>query len=281
LGLPIGDFIDVVSIRPSPLAPRQFTIGSVIALTRGVPLSISRCELTHLSREPIDHARAVEQHTAYERALTRLGCRVERLPELPDFPDSVFVEDAAVVFDEVAVITRPGADSRRAEVTSVADALGAYRELVVIQPPGTVDGGDVLAAGRRVFVGVSGRTNADAARQLTGSLGPRGYIVTPVPVHGCLHLKSAVTLASPGALVINPEWVDEAAFDGFDLIRVDPMEPMAANVLRVGDVTLCSASYPRTRTRLEAHGIHTEALDATEVAKAEGALTCCSLILRA
>jgi dimethylargininase len=250
----------------------------LIALTRGVPLSISRCELTHLSREPIDHARAVEQHGAYERALARSGCRVERLPELPDLPDSVFVEDAAVVLDEVAVIARPGAESRRAEVPSVVDALRAYRELVFIEPPGTLDGGDVLTAGRRIYVGVSGRTNAEAARQLAASLAPHRYSVTPVPVRGCLHLKSAVTLATPDALVVNPKWVDETIFGGFQLIHVDPAEPMAANVLRSGGVTFCASAYPRTRARLADRRIRTEALDATEVAKAEGALTCCSLI---
>lgn len=251
-----------------------------LALTRAVPAAIERCELTHIARDPIDHARAVDQHGAYEGALVRLGCRVERLPELPDLPDSVFVEDAAVVLDELAVIARPGAESRRAEVPSVVAALRAYCELLFIEPPGTLDGGDVLAAGRLLYVGVSGRTNAEAARQLRILLEPRGYTVTPVPVRGCLHLKSAATLASPDTVVINPGWVDEAFFDDFKVIHVDPGEPLGANVLRVGDVTLCATAYPRTRARLEDHGISTEALDATEVAKAEGALTCCSLILR-
>jgi dimethylargininase len=252
----------------------------LIALTRGVPVSIGRCELTHLSRVPIDHARATEQHVAYERALAGSGCRVERLPDLPDLPDSVFVEDAAVVLDELAIIARPGAESRRAEVPSVAEALRAYREVAIIEPPGTLDGGDVLAAGRRIYMGASGRTNVDAARQLAALLGPRGYTVTPVPVRGCLHLKSAVTFAAAETLVVNPRWVDETVFDGFEIIHVDPAEPKAANVLRAGDVTFCASAYPRTRARLADRGIATEALDATEVAKAEGALTCCSLIFK-
>ncbi|PYR93714.1 MAG: dimethylargininase [Acidobacteria bacterium] len=252
-----------------------------IALTRGVPPSIDRCELTHVSREPIDFARAIEQHGAYERALVRLGCRVEHLPELPDLPDSVFVEDAAVVFDEVAVIARPGAESRRAEVPSVVDALSAYRDVRFIDGPATLDGGDVLVDRRRVYIGASARTNADAARQLAALLSRFGYTVIAIPVRGCLHLKSAVTLAAPETLVLNPDLVEPAAFDGVQLIHVDPSEPMAANVLQVGDMTLCATAYPRTRARLEAHGIRVEALDATEVAKAEGALTCCSIILRA
>ena len=249
-----------------------------IALTRSVPPSIDRCELTHLAHEPIDHARAVEQHGAYERALLRLGCRVEPLPELPELPDSVFVEDAAVVLDHVAIIARPGAESRRAEVPSVVAALRPYRPLAFIEPPATLDGGDVLVEGRRVYVGASGRTNAEAARQLAALLNPYDYAVIAVPVRGCLHLKSAVTLALAETLLLNPDFVDPGIFDGVRLIHVDPSEPMAANVLRVGGVTLCASAYPRTRARLEAHGIATEALDATEVAKAEGALTCCSLI---
>lgn len=251
-----------------------------IALTRGVPPSIDRCELTHISREPINHARAVEQHRAYEQALARLGCRVERLPDLPDLPDSVFVEDTAVVLDEVAVIARPGAASRRAEASSVVAALRPYRDLVFIEPPATLDGGDVLIVGRTLYVGMSPRTNSDAARQIGAAVNPRGYRVQAVPVRGCLHLKSAVTLAFPDSVVMNPSWVDEAFFDGLRVIHVDPTEPMAANVLRVGDVTLCASAYPRTRARLEAQGIRTEELDASEVAKAEGALTCCSIILK-
>jgi dimethylargininase len=251
-----------------------------IALTRSVPASIDRCELSHVSREPIDHALAVEQHRAYERALARLGCRVERLPDLPDLPDSVFVEDTAVVLDGVAIIARPGAASRRAELPSVVSLLRSYRELVFIETPGTLDGGDVLVSGRTIYAGLSARTNAEAVRQLAAAVNPRGYDVRAVPVRGCLHLKSAATLASPDTVVINPTWVDRTFFDAFQTIDVDPAEPMGANVLRVGDVTLCATAYPRTRGRLQAHGITTEAVDATEVAKAEGALTCCSIILK-
>jgi dimethylargininase len=250
----------------------------LVALTRSVPESIARCELTHLAREPVDHFRAVEQHTAYEQALRRLGCRVERLPDRPEHPDSVFVEDAAVVFDGIAVVARPGAESRRDEVPSVATALRAYRDLAFIEAPGTLDGGDVLVVGRRVYVGASGRTNPDAARQLATLLAPCDYTVVTVQVRGCLHLKSGVTLAGDDTLILNPDWVDRTAFAGAQVIDVDQSEPMAANVLRVGDVTLCASAYPRTRARLEARGIRTEALDTTEVAKAEGALTCCSLI---
>jgi dimethylargininase len=251
----------------------------LLALTRNVPVAIHHCELTHLAREPIDYQRAVEQHAAYEQALIALGCRVEHLPETPDLADSVFVEDAAIVFDEIAVIARPGAASRRLEVDSVAQALAAHRQLVFIGAPGTVDGGDVLVTPERVFVGVSQRTNAEGVRQLAAILAARDRLVTPLPIADCLHLKSGVTLIADRALLINPAWIDPTHFEGFDILHVDPAEPAAANVLRIGNRVLCASEYPRTRARLEAAGISTLAVDSGELAKAEGGLTCCSLLL--
>ena len=251
----------------------------LLALTRAVPPSIDRCELTHLARAPIDYARAVREHDLYERCLEELGCRVERLPDTPDLPDSVFVEDTAVVFREIAVIAWPGAASRRPEVESVTAALGQYRKLAFIQPPATLDGGDVLVAGKNVFVGIGGRTNADGARQLAQILAPSGRRVVPVEVRGCLHLKSAVTVAADGLLLINPAWVEGTAFPGFEWVEVDPLEPQAANVLRVGDRVLCAAESPLTRQRLQALGVATMTVPAGELAKAEGGLTCGTVIL--
>src|SRR5262249_45316279 len=172
-----------------------------VALTRDVSPAIARCELTYLPRVPIDVDRARSQHTLYIRALTDAGYRVDRLPADPEFPDSVFVEDVAIVVPELAIITRPGAASRRAEASALAKALAPYREMKFIAPPGTVDGGDVLVADRRVFVGCSSRTNADAVRQIRRMLVPRGYSVCQVSVKDCLHLKSAVTAIGDGALL--------------------------------------------------------------------------------
>jgi dimethylargininase len=256
-----------------------------LALTRGVPSSINRCELTHLARERIDYERAVQQHLAYERCLERLGCRVERLPDAPDLPDSVFVEDAAVVLDDLAVITRPGAISRRPEVAAMAAALAPYRPLAFIEAPGTLDGGDVLVTPGRVFVGISGRTNEAGVSQLRSLLALHGYDVVAVPVTGCLHLKSAVTAVflppsgGRGTLLINPDWVDRGHFDDFELIEVDPSEPAAANVLRVGERVICAAEHPKTRQRLSARGLATQPVPADELAKAEGGVTCCSVIV--
>ena len=263
-------------------SPIHQPANSPIALTRPVPPAITRCELTHLARTPIDYTQAAREHDEYERVLASLGCRVERLPDTPELADSVFVEDAAVVLDEIAVIARPGAESRRAEIASVADALGRYRPLAFIDTPGTLDGGDVLRVGRRVFVGRTPRSNDEGARQLAAIVEPYGYEVEQVAVTGCLHLKSAVTLArmDPALLLVNPEWIDPGAF-GEPSLSIDPSESFAANVLLVDDTVVCAAEFPRTRGRLESRGLHAVAVPAGELAKAEGGLTCGSIIFRA
>lgn len=251
-----------------------------VALTRAVPPTLGECELTHAAREPIDLDRAIAQHSDYEALLRALGARVERVEPAPDCPDSVFIEDTAVVFDELAVVTRPGADSRRGEVAGVAAALGAYRGLQPIDVPGTVDGGDVLSIGRRVFVGLSRRTNAEGVRQLTACLQPLGYSVAAVPLERCLHLKSAATAATDSLIVYHPGWIDRTVFDGLECLAVDPDEAAGANVLRVGETIVCAASAPKLARLLESRGLPVRMLDASELAKAEAALTCCSLIFR-
>jgi dimethylargininase len=249
-----------------------------IAITRGVSAGIAACELTHLERRPIDIARAQAQHRAYEQALTRAGCRVESLPALDDLPDSVFVEDVAVVLDETAIVTRPGARSRRPEADHVAPILAKYRRVSFIQEPGTLDGGDVLLLGRRLYVGRSGRSDDSGIEQLRAVAWPYGYTVTAVPVTGCLHLKSAITEVAPGVVLVNPAWVDTAVFGNVSVIEIDPGEPYAANGLLVNERLIYPTSFPRTRRRLEAAGIGIEPVDVSELQKAEGAVTCCSLV---
>jgi dimethylargininase len=252
-----------------------------IALTREISAAIARCELTHLARQPIDLAEARRQHDRYVQTLASLGCSAVRLPAGEGMPDSLFVEDIAIVFDELAMITRPGAASRRGETPAVAAALGPYRLLRKIEPPATIDGGDVLVAGKRVFIGVSARTNLAAMTQMVRHLEPFGYHVYPVPVVGCLHLKSAVTAITDGTLLINPEWVPAESFRRFDLLVVDPAEPYAANALRIGNDLIYPTTFPRTRARLAARGLSVVDVEVSELAKAEGAVTCCSLVFTA
>ena len=250
------------------------------ALTRPVPDSIQRCELTHIPREPIDLAQARAQHAAYEHALTQMGCVVQVVGAAMDMPDSVFIEDTAVVFDQIAVLGWPGASARQRETDAVAAALARYRRLAAISAPATLDGGDVLRVGRDVYVGVAGRTNAAGVRQLADMIAPYGYRVQTVEARGCLHLKSAATVAADSLLVINPDWIDARQFTGVRCIEVDPSEPFAANVLQVGDAVLCAAAAPKTRARLERRGLNVRVVDVSELAKAEGALTCCSLLIQ-
>lgn len=250
-----------------------------IAITRPPSRSFDRCELTYLTRVPIDLALAERQHRAYEQALESAGCTIHRLPAEPDLPDAVFVEDAAVVLDEVAIVMRPGAESRRPEVASVAGALAAWRRVARIEPPGTIDGGDVLRAGRRIWVGRSRRTNASGFEQLRDLAAPLGYQVQPVSVRGCLHLKSAVTAIGTEKLLVNPAWIPAGPFEGLARVEVHPDEPHAANALRVGEHVICAAAFPRTLDRLRSDGVEPLVVDVSEIAKAEGALTCCSVIV--
>ena len=251
---------------------------ALIAITREVSPSIATCQLTHLKRQPIDVARVRAQHAEYERALQRLGCTVRRLPASADMPDSVFVEDIAVVFDDIAIVTRPGATSRRVEVAGVVEALSRQRPLATLEPPATMDGGDVLVVGRSIFVGRTSRTNDAGIDQLREAVRRFGYSVTPASVRGCLHLKSAITALDDQTVLINRRWAAEEEFVGLELIDVDPLEPGGANVVRVGAELLYASAFPRTRERVEQRGYVVTAVDVGELAKAEGAVTCCSLI---
>jgi dimethylargininase len=243
----------------------------MIAITRDVPSSIARGEVTFRERTAVDVDRARAQHEEYRRLLASLGCEVLSLPADDAYPDCVFVEDTAVVLDDLAVITRPGAPSRRGETPIIADALAPYRPLVFIEAPATLDGGDVLVLDERIFVGLSTRTNAAAVEQLR-RLTRRDVIA--VDVQGALHLKSAITRVSRDALLVNRAWIDVAPFAGWTLI--DAEEP---NALLAGEVVLYPSAYPATADALRARGIDVRTVDAGELAKVEGGVTCCSLLL--
>jgi dimethylargininase len=251
----------------------------MLGFVREVSPRLAHCELTYLEREAIDVARAQRQHRDYSQALQTLGCRLEWLPPLPEHADGVFVEDTAVLLPEAAVITRPGVASRRGETPSVAAALARHVRVLRLTEPACLEGGDVLRIGRTLYAGTSGRTNAHGVAQLAAALAPFGYTVEAVAMEGCLHLKSACSFIAPQVLLVNPSWVDPAAFLAQRVIAVDEGEPYAANTLTLGGTTLVSAAYPQTRSRLEAAGITTVALEVSELHKAEAALTCMSLLL--
>jgi dimethylargininase len=251
----------------------------VNAITREISPRFAECELTHIERIPIDLTIARAQHCEYIKVLQELGCNVIELPAEPDLPDSVFVEDTAIILPEVAVITRPGADSRKPETESIVRALTPLIDLVHVHAPATVDGGDVLVLGKRIYVGLSTRSNSEAIQQLNALLGGFGYSVTGIELHNCLHLKSAVTRVDSQTLLINQNYVDLAGFENFDFIEVDPSEPDAANCLPISGSIIFPIAFPKTRARLEERGHNVITVDVSELAKAEGAVTCCSLIV--
>lgn len=250
-----------------------------LAITRQVSPRFAECELTHLERVPIDVEVARVQHHNYVQALRDLGCHVVELPAKADWPDSVFVEDAAFILPEVAVITRPGADSRKPEIESIADVLSPHRELVFVREPATVDGGDVLVLDKDIYVGLSTRSGQAAIDQLQTLLARFGYRVQGVGLRDCLHLKSAVTRLGENSLLINRNWVDTRPFEKYEFVDVAESEPMAANILMIGETGLYPTAFPETQSKLELRGVNLLTLDVSELAKAEGAVTCCSLII--
>jgi len=250
-----------------------------LAITRDVSPRFNECELTHIDRTPIDVSVAQTQHHGYVQAIKELGYAVLELPAEKDLPDSVFVEDTAVILADVALITNPGADSRKPETSSIIQALRPYRELVHIESPGSLDGGDVLVLGTDIYVGLSTRSNMDAVNQMNEKLGKQGYKAHGIEMHDCLHLKTAVTRVDDKALLINRKWVDVENFEGYDLIDVDEAEPFAANCLPLGDSIIYPVAFPNTRAKLEARGYKIKSVIVDELAKAEGAVTCCSLIV--
>jgi dimethylargininase len=250
----------------------------LIALTRAVSPTLESCELTWLARERIDIDRAIAQHDAYEQSLAELGLRVLSLPAEPDLPDATFVEDPLVVVDEIAIVTRMGAPSRRAESESLARAISAFRSVRHLHEPATLEGGDVMRIGRDVFVGLSRRTNEAGIAQLRAELEPFGYRVEAVEVLGCLHLKSACCSLGDGKILANTTWLNPAPFHDYDIVAVAEDEPGAANVLLIGDTILMPASFPNTEAILRREGFNIKTIDISELIKAEAAITCSSVI---
>jgi dimethylargininase len=253
----------------------------LIAVTRAVSPTLAECELTHRPRDPINVANAIAEHARYEEALRSLGATIVRAPPEPDLPDAVFVEDTALALDEVAVITRPGAATRRREVESMAEVMRVYKPIVRIESPGTLDGGDVLRVGRKLYVGLSSRTNREGVSQLETLLNKWDYEVIGVQVTGCLHLKSAVTQVGEDVLLINPDFVPPERFAPMETVSVAPAEAHGANALWIAGAVIYPAHYPETAERLDRAGVRVVPVPSTEVAKAEGGVTCCSVVFEA
>jgi dimethylargininase len=253
---------------------------ALIAITRTPGPELAWCELTHLERVPIDISQALAQHRAYRDALRDARFDVIELPSDSALPDGVFVEDTAVVLDELAVITSPSPPSRRGEWPAVEAALLPFRRIVRLSAEAFLEGGDVLRVGRTLYVGQGGRTTAAGLRALADSVRPFGYAVVPVRLDGCLHLKSACCALDDGSLLVNRAWLDAGAFSGLRLVDVPAEEPWGANILRLPGVTFVSAGAPRTADLVSSLGHSLAMLDVSELHKAEAGLTCMSLVFR-
>jgi len=251
----------------------------MIALTRRPSVNLYAGERTHVPLVALDHTLAEQQHDAYCRTIEHCGMAVVVLPAELELPDSTFVEDTALVLDEIAVLCSLGAEARRREPRLIEPVLREHRDVQRIELPATIDGGDVLRIGRTLLVGRSSRTN-DAAIAALGAIGARfGYDIIPVAVRGCLHLKTACTALPDGRLLVNREWTDADALAGFELIDVPAGEPWGANILPIQGQVLLAAAHPRTAELIERLGFPVQKIDLSEFAKVEGGVTCLSLLI--
>ncbi|MBA2733572.1 MAG: dimethylargininase [Acidobacteria bacterium] len=250
------------------------------AITRDVSRNISRCELTFRQREGVDYEKAIRQHADYCDLLRRCGAEVINLEARDENPDCCFVADTAVVLEEVAVIASLGALSRQGEITGIAETLSAHREIARIEPPATLDGGDVLILGKRIFVGRSKRTNQEGIESLTRIVNAFGYDVTTVTVMGSLHLTTACSALNEETVLLNSRWIDTAPFARYRALNVPEDEPWAASIMRVGSTVCVEAGAPRTLELVRKHCAEVDVLDISEFRKAEGSVPCLSILFQ-
>jgi len=250
----------------------------MLAVTHAPSPSFNECQLTFLNRQPIAVPLAVQQHQNYCEALREEGLEVITLSVNSHLPDCAFVEDAALVLDEIAIICSPGTPARQGEIGGIVKVLSKFRRLERIPLPATLEGGDVLRIGRKLYVGRTTRTNALGIAALRQKVAKFGYEVVPVGVRGALHLKTACTALNSDTLLLNPAWIDPTIFKGFKIIEVAAEESFAANTLPLPPRVFMNAAYPLTIARVEREGIQVLPIDISEFSKAEAGLTCLSLV---
>jgi dimethylargininase len=249
------------------------------AICRGVPATFDRALVQARPAEPIRVDVARRQHRAYVEALRSFGLEVTVLPAAPEFPDCCFVEDCAVYAAGVALITRPGAVARRGEEGSVANALQRYARVERMTDPATLDGGDCLRVGKRWYVGRSGRTNAAGVHRLRQVFEPLGFAVTEIPLGPILHLKCVCSALSENRMLLAEGSILPEVFGDVHIVSVPAEEAYAANCLCVDGTVLLAAGFPATRRVLEAEGFTVREVDTSEMRKADGSLTCMSILV--
>ena len=273
MGHPKGSTMGMWPTRHRLTRPIMFT-----ALTRAVSSRINECELTFIERQAIDVERAVRQHRSYQQLLRSLGLNVVELPADDRCPDCCFIEDTALVLDELAIATRPGSDARRAEVAGVLPIIAKHRKIVHVEAPATLEAGDVLRIGRNLFIGVTSRTNREGIDIVREHAAPHGYKVHAVEVPGALHLKSVCTALNERTILADSSRVNIEPFAGYELIEVPPEEWMAANALLANGTVCMHEGFHQTFALLRERKIRVRTVDISEFLKAEAGLTCLSII---
>ncbi len=253
----------------------------MLALTHLPSPNLQACQRTFVAQQAIDYDRAVAQHAAYCAALRACRAKVVTLEVNSIHPDGTFLEDTAIVLDEVAVLTSMGTPARRDEPAGIEPILREHREVVRIESPAKIEGGDVLRVGRTLLVGQSARTNFAGIALLAGQVERFGYTVQAVPVQNCLHLKTACTALPDGRLLINPAWINLAALASlkFELVEIPSSEPWGANVCLLNSFVLLAAEHIRTAEMIDSLGFHVRPIELSEFVKAEGGVTCLSLLI--
>jgi dimethylargininase len=254
--------------------------GRLVALTHVPSPNMQQYERTYVGDQTIDYELALRQHAGYQDALRRCGAEVVTLDVNRAMADCVFIEDTAIVLDELAVMMSPGAESRRGEPSGIEPELWHYREIERVSLPATIDGGDVVRAGRALYVGASPRTNAAGIDALRDIVSKYGYSVTAVPVQKCLHLKSACSALPDGRFLVNADWIDVSPLPSSMLMHVPSDEPWAGDVLVAGETIIYSDAFPQAGELLRGAGFATMPVSVSEFAKAEGGVTCLSLVFR-
>ena len=251
-----------------------------IAIVRRPSPAIADGEVTHIDRVPMDVDRALAQHQAYLDLLQRHGYALEFVADAPQHPDGIFVEDTLVMAGGLAIITRPGADSRRGEIDSTRATVHSLGlAMAAISAPATLDGGDVLVVGRHVFIGRTTRTNDDGIAQFAELMNPFGISVVPVDVPGCLHLKSAITALPDGSLLAVPSWVDRTVFEDEGFVVHDAMDLSGGDVLCLGNTVILPHSASQTAEFVSSLGFPVETIDVGELEKIECGVTCMSVLV--
>lgn len=254
--------------------------GSFKAITRGVSLNLQACELTYRVREKINYGKAVLQLEHYCELLRRWNVNLVAIPSNQHFPDCCFVQDTAIVLDEICVIASMGATRRRGETSEVEKAISRFRPIERILLPATLDGGDVVQVDHQLFVGLSSRTNGRGIEALCRIAEPLGYTVVTVMVNGGLHLTTGCGVVNDETILLNPRWLDSRAFKGLRQLHVSEDEPWAANTIRINEMVCLEQGAPRTIDLVQPYAGRIETLDISEFRKAEGSLSCLSLIFR-